>query len=97
MTDQQKIDDPLDPEFWWVAHERMVREGKMKEPFRRNPNDIKAALSLTPEAREPIREALIAARRFHNIGAYQAADETAIYTAIARLMDAGILSRKEQT
>lgn len=95
---EEKIDNPLDPEFWWSNHERMVREGKMDKPFRRNPSDIKDALSLMPEAREPIRDALKAAQRFHNIRAYQAADETAIYTAIARLMDAGVLvrGRKDQ-
>jgi hypothetical protein len=87
------IEDPLDPEFWWEAHTRLVREGTMDTPFRRNPNDIKDALGMMPEAREPILDALKAAQRFHNINQHQAGDEVAIYTAIARLMDAGILSR----
>lgn len=65
----------------------------MDKPFRRNPQDISEALGMTPEAREPLRDALSAAQRFHNIKAHQAADETAIYTAIARLMDAGVLVR----
>lgn len=87
-------DDPLDPEFWWSNHERLVREGKMTKPFRRNPSDINDALGMMPEAREPILDALKAAQRFHNINQHQAGDEVAIYTAIARLMDAGILSRE---
>lgn len=94
--DSMSLDDPLGPEFWWSNHERLVREGRMDTPFRRNPNDIREALGLTPGAREPILDALKAAQRFHNIKAHQAADETAIYTAIARLMDAGILTRPEQ-
>lgn len=96
LTAEQKMrmDNPLDPEFWWSNHERLMRENVLTTPLRRNPSDIREALDLTPEAREPILNALKAAQRFHNIGAHQAADETAIYTAIARLMDAGILSRK---
>jgi hypothetical protein len=87
------IEDPLDPEFWWEAHTRLVREGTMDTPFRRNPNDIKDALGMMPEARWPIIEAHKAATRFYNINQCQAAAETLAYTMIARLMDAGILSR----
>jgi hypothetical protein len=87
------IDDPLGAEFWWENHTICVREGLMTVAFRRNPSDIKEALGLTPEAREPIRDALKAAQRFTNINQHQASNETAIYTAIARLMDAGILVR----
>jgi hypothetical protein len=89
--------DPLDPEFWWNNHTRLVREGKMDKPFRRNPSEIKDALGLMPEARQPILDALNASVKFNNIGAHQAANETAIYTAIARLMDAGILTRPESS
>jgi hypothetical protein len=87
------LDNSLDPEFWWRSHERLVREGKLDAPLRRNPNDIECALHLMPEARGPIYDALKAAQRFHNINQHQGGDEVAIYTAIARLMDAGILSR----
>lgn len=93
----EPVHDPLAPEFWWSNHERPVREGRLDHPFRRNPNDIKEALDLMPEARQPILDALKAAQRFHNIKAHQAADETAIYTAIARLLDAGILTRPGAT
>jgi hypothetical protein len=87
------INDPLDAEFWWQAHERAVREGLVDTPFRRNPNDIKEALGLTEEARQPILEAHRAATRFYNINQCQRAAETLAYTMIAKLLDAGILTR----
>jgi hypothetical protein len=84
--------DPLDPNFWWNNHERLVCEGRLDEPFRRNPNDIREALSMTPEARQPAMDAILAAERFIDIGS-QSVAETAMYTFVARLMDAGILVR----
>lgn len=87
------IDDPLNAEFWWHNHERLVREGRLPKPFSRNPEDIKTALGAEPDARGPILAAHTASRRMLNINQYQSAVEAGIYTAIARLMDAGILVR----
>lgn len=83
-----------DPEFWWGAHKRVPPT--VTEPFRRNPSDINMALNLTPEAHEAIQEALMRAKKFDNIKAHQAGHETAIYVAIARLLDAGILTRPNE-
>ena len=87
------IDNPRTAEFWWQTHTRLMREGVLDEPLRRNPNDIWDALHLTPEARQPIRDALAAAVRYNNISQAQAANEAAIRFAIARLLDAGVLQR----
>lgn len=91
------LNDPLTPDFWWHNHERMVREGKMDTPFRRNPNDIHEALSLTPEARQPILDAHKASCQMLNINQGQSAVEAGIYTAIARLLDAGVLRLNDES
>jgi hypothetical protein len=84
---------PNDPEFWWDQHNRVIGEKQMTFP--RNPNDIKQALGMTPQARWPIIEAHKAATRFYNINQCQSAAETLAYTMIARLLDAGVLQRPD--
>lgn len=86
------INCPLSAEFWWENHTRLVREGTMGTPFARNPNDIRAAIEMSgPAAHEAIREALKAGQPYWNIAQYHYGDSYAIYTAIARLLDAGVL------
>lgn len=84
-------DDPKTAEFWWRNHETSAARAGLDKPFRRNPSDIDTALELTPGAHDCILDALKAATRFNNIGHHQGANEVAINTAIARLLDAGIL------
>lgn len=87
------LECPLSAEFWWQNHTRLVREGRMETPFRRNPSDISTALSMEPEARQAIMEAHKAGQRYRNIMQYDAGYEIVINTAIARLLDAGVLVR----
>lgn len=87
------IDNPLTAEFWWENHQRPVRTGVLDTPFRRNPNDIHDALSMTPGTRQATMDALNVAQRFVNIRQYQSANEHAMYTFVARLLDAGVLQR----
>jgi murein tripeptide amidase MpaA len=91
------IDNPRSAEFWWENHTRLVREGKMKEPFRRNPEDIRTALHFEDEALPVILEAHQRAMRYYNIRQSQSGAETFAYTLIARLLDQGVLVRPERS
>jgi hypothetical protein len=90
---RNRLECPLSAEFWWENHGRLRREGKFDASFRRNPNDIREALGMNLLAREAIMEAHQAGQRYRNIMQYDAGYEIVISTAIARLLDAGVLQR----
>lgn len=90
-------DNPLTSEFWWENHRRLVREGRLSQPFPRNPNDIRQAMSMTEAGRKAIMDAHMAGQCYRNISQYDAGYEVVISTAIARLLDAGVLRRGPQS